>query len=666
MRERESSGLFFLALALAAALFGGAAGYAVFYFGDLPQVEQLEEYRPSVTSRMYAADGTELARFYIENRSPVPLAEVPQEMINALIAAEDAHFYSHHGIDFRGMARAMLRNIRAGKVLEGGSTLTQQLAKVLFLTPERSYTRKLKEMALALRIEQHYTKREILSFYLNQIYFGSGAYGIEAASRIYFGKSVKQLDLAECALLAGLPRSPRYYSPFKSLVGAKRRRSYVLNRMVADGFISSAAAAAAKQEPLPTTPPPAQAEKAPYFVEYVRQRVEDRFGSGILYSGGLRITTSLDPRLQTYAEEAIASGLERIEKRTRHKHAAPLQAALIAIEPSSGLIRAMVGGRDFASSQFNRACQAMRQPGSAFKPIIYADALAHGIGASELFDDSPLVVKTDHDTVWRPMNFTRTYLGPVTMRQALEQSLNIPTVRLLERIGIDSVITFARRIGITSPLSPYLSLALGSSVVSLSELTSAYAVFADHGLKLGPASIITVADRNGVVVYRDDAIPQVVMKPETAYLITYLLEGAIERGTGWEARSLGRPAAGKTGTTNDYHDAWFIGYTPNLVTGVWVGYDDSTSIGPRQTGARAALPIWLDFAKKALAGTTPKDFSVPQGVIFRDIDRRTGLLASETCGPAIREAYLPGTEPRTYCQGSSPQLEEPEEPDEAP
>ena len=662
------SPIFTLFLFLAAALIGGSAGFVLFSVWDLPEVQTLEEYKPSITSRVYSDKNRLLAEFYLENRTPVSLSGVPDQLIQALIATEDTRFYKHRGLDLRGIARAAYRNVRAGRIVEGGSTLTQQLAKILFLTPERSYDRKLKEIVLALKIEQRYTKREILSLYLNQIYFGSGAYGVEAAARIYFKKSAKDLNLTECALLAGLPRSPKHYSPFKEPGQALGRRAFVLNRMVALQVITPAQADEAKKAPLPVQPNITAGGPAPYFVEYIRQKVEERFGSSILYSGGINVTTSINDDLQTYAEEAVKSGLVKIERRLGKNKSAPspLQAALIAIEPTTGHIRAMVGGRDFGQSQFNRAWQAYRQPGSAFKPIIYGAALERGFGAADLLDDSPVTYKLDKKKTWSPENFTRTYQGAVTFRKALAQSLNIPTVRLLEKVGVDEAILYARKIGIKSPLAPYLSLALGSSDMTLLELTSAYGVFANHGVRLEPTAILMITDSTGRVLYSNDAVPHQAIKPDTAYLITNLLRGVIERGTAWKARELGRPAAGKTGTTNDYHDAWFIGYTPGITAGVWVGYDDHRSIGPRETGARAALPIWLDFMKKAHRDTEPEDFTVPDGIIFKQIDPRTGLLSTENCAQSIRDAFLPGTEPRKYCDEKATSVEEPVIRDEAP
>jgi penicillin-binding protein 1A len=666
MQNRGFSITLWMFLAATAVLVGGAAGYVVFTVADLPQVRSLEEYQPSIISHVYTDNHKLIAEFYLQNRTPVALEDVPENLIKALIATEDVRFYSHWGIDYRGIARALYRNLRARRVIEGGSTLTQQLAKVLFLTPERSYTRKLKELAVALRIEQCYTKREILTFYLNQVYFGSGAYGVEAAARIYFGKPARDLNIAECALLAALPRSPKYYSPFKSPANARSRRAYVLQRMVSTGIITDLQASEANKTPLPVQAAVKSGGPAPYFVEYIRQKVEERFGSSILYSGGLNIYTSLNDELQGYAEEAISAGIAKIEARLSKRGKAPLQAALFAMEPATGRIRAMVGGRDFTKSQFNRALQALRQPGSAFKPVIYAAAIENGFTASDLLDDSPLTIKIDRRKIWEPENFTRTYQGPVTLRRALGQSLNVPTIRLLEKVGIEETIGYARKLGIRSQLASYLSLALGSSDVTLAELTSAYSVFANRGTKIEPVSILTITDRAGRVLYMNDAAPEQAMKPETAYLTTYLLEGVIEHGTGWKARELGRPAAGKTGTTNDFRDAWFIGYTPGLVAGVWVGRDNQESIGPKETGARAALPIWLEFMKKAHADRPVEDFAAPDGIVFKQIDPGTGLLSTDHCRSSIREAYIPGTEPRRYCEESAPGSEEPQTQDEVP
>jgi penicillin-binding protein 1A len=666
---KRNSFILFITLALTAGLIGGASGFVIFSMWDLPEIEMLEEYRPSITSRVYTDNNRMLAEFYLENRTPVELNDVPEMLTQALLSAEDSRFYQHHGLDARGIARAMYRNLRAHRITEGGSTLTQQLAKVLFLSPDRTFTRKIKEMALALRIEQRYTKREILSLYLNQIYFGNGAYGAEAAARIYFSKPAKDLNLAECALLAGLPRSPKRYSPFKAPAGALARRAYVLSRMSRAGFISQLQADEAAREPLPVTPATTMRGADSYIVEYIRQKIEERFGSSILYSGGLNIYTSINDQFQEAAKQAVKAGLLQVEARHHQRSELPqppLQGALIAIEPSSGHILAMVGGRDYAESQFNRAWQALRQPGSAFKPLIYAEAIERGFGPSDLLDDSPLTVKLDRNKNWTPENFSRRFQGPVTLRRALTKSLNVPTVRLLDKLGIEPTVQFARSMGIRSPVAPYLSTALGSSDVTLFELTAAYSVLANHGIRIDPVAILQVTDSTGRVLFTSDSFPAQVVRPETAYIMTNLLRGVVDRGTAWKARELGRPVAGKTGTTNDYRDAWFIGYTPGLVAGVWVGYDDHRTIGPRETGARAALPLWLAFMKRALDGKDPEDFPPPEGIIVRQIDATTGLLSTEKCKDIIREAYVPGTEPRKYCPESTGGNEEPVAEDEAP
>lgn len=662
--------LLWVLLTACAAAAGGAAAFSIFAAWDLPEVEALEEFKPSVTSRIYSDANRLLAEFFIENRKPVSLADAPEMLLRAVIAVEDARFYEHHGIDFRGIARAFTRNIRAGKILEGGSTLTQQLSKVLFLTPERSYTRKFKELILALRIEQRYTKKEILSLYLNQIYFGNGAYGIEAAAQTYFGKSVRDLSLAECALLAGLPRSPKKYSPFQSRDEALSRRAYVLNRMAAAGIVTKAQADEAKLAPFPAQPTlsisgPAP---APYFIEYIRQKVEERFGTGILYSGGLHVYTSINDRFQSAAEQAVRAGLAKLDAQVGKKRRDTVfpQAALVAVEPATGYIKAMVGGRDFSKSQFNRAWQALRQPGSAFKPILYAAALERGFSPADILSDAPLTVKMNGGKPWNPENFTRTYRGPVTLRKALAQSLNVPTVRLLQKIGIRETVEFGHALGIKSPLTPVLSLALGSSDVTLLELTSAYAVFANHGVRIEPSAILSITDSSGRVLYSGDNLPVQAMSAQGAYLTTMLLKGVIEQGTGWKARGLGRPLAGKTGTTNDYRDAWFIGYSPALAAGVWVGFDDQRTLGSRATGSKAALPVWTEFMKQALADQEPQDFIAPPGIIFRQIDPRSGLLSTEACPATLREAFLEGTEPKRYCEDRGQPVDEPVDSDEAP
>ena len=460
--------LLFILLIGGAILIGAAAGVVAVHMSDLPEISAIEQYRPSATTRVYADNGELIAEFYMENRTPVPLGRVPKHVINAFLATEDPRFYRHSGIDLMGILRAMGSNVRAGRIVQGGSTITQQLAKLLFLMPEKSYARKLKEALLALQIERRYSKDEILSLYLNQAYLGSGAYGVDAAARTYFGKPVDQLTLAEGALIAGLPAAPNRYSPFNDPARALARRTHVLKRMEDEGFITRSQMAEAMREKLvPTKHPIYVSAKAPYFVEYVRQRLEDKYGSSTLYRGGLNVYTTLNMKMQELAEAALAKGLPAVVK--RHPGRNPdLQGALLAIEPHSGSIKAMVGGTDFARSQFNRAVQAERQPGSVFKPIVYCTAIERGKGPDDTLLDAPVSYPGSRPgQPWRPSNYENKFEGRITLRRALARSINTATVRLMDEVGVPTVIECAHRLGITSVLQPYLPLALGASDVTL-------------------------------------------------------------------------------------------------------------------------------------------------------------------------------------------------------
>jgi penicillin-binding protein 1A len=599
--------LFFIILAAVAILFGVTAGVFFVNASDLPEVNALEEYRPSATTRLFADDGSLLAEFYMENRTPIPLARIPKHVIDAFISTEDPRFYRHSGIDVTGVMRAMATNIRAGRIVQGGSSITQQLAKLLFLEPDKTLSRKLKEALLALQIERRYSKDEILNIYLNQVYLGSGAYGIEAAARTYFGKTTDQLTLAEGAMLAGLPAAPNKYSPINHLDRAYQRRGHVLRRMVDEGKITAAEAANAGKEPFVKQPAKEEHFKAPYFVEYIRQQLAEKYGSTALYRGGLNVYTTLDLQMQELAEKGVAKGLDALAKRHPRTEGGPIQGALLAIDPGSGQIKAMVGGRDFSKSEFNRSTQALRQPGSSFKPFVFAAAIDKGYRPEDIVMDTPVAYPgAKAGVLWRPGNFENKFEGAVTLRRALAHSINVVAVKLLADVGIPVVIDYARRLGITSPLNPYLPLALGASDVTLIEMTSAYAAFDNLGVHTTPVGVEKITDREGRVV--EEVLPKTsqAISPDTAAMMTGMMAEVIQHGTGWEARVLGRPTAGKTGTTSDYKDAWFIGFIPNMVVGVWVGYDDHKPIGSKETGARAALPIWLDFMKNYT-----KDMKVP-------------------------------------------------------
>jgi penicillin-binding protein 1A len=611
---------------------------------DLPSVKALEEYAPSPGSKVYADDDELLTEFQAERRIFVPLREIPHSLRDAVIAVEDHRFYSHHGVDVRGILRAAYANFRHGRIVEGGSTITQQLAKVLFLTPDRSFQRKLKEAALALEFENRYPKDRILELYLNQIYLGHGAYGVEAAARTYFGKSVRELTLAQAALLAGLPRAPGSYSPFDRPELARSRRAHVLDRMRELGYISEAEARAARAASLALVPPERRRSTGQYFLEYLERSLEAKFGSDLIYKGGLSIYTTLHPVMQKTAEQALRQGLEALAVRHGAKGdavaAAMPQGAVLVIEPQTGYIKALVGGADFARSEFNRAIHARRQPGSAFKPFVYVAALEAGWTPTDLIDDSPVSFVAGPGKVWEPENYDGKFRGPITLQQAIEESVNIAAVKLIRDVGTSRVIDVARRLGIQSPLQDNLTLGLGSSDVTLLELTAAYAALANLGVRMDPIAVRYVTDAQGRLV--EENIPQgrEAVSPAVAAHLTQMLRGAVDRGTAVQARVLGRPLAGKTGTTNDFSNAWFVGYTPSVAVGVWVGHDRVRSLGRDETGARAALPIWIALMREILKDRPPEDFPSPDGL---PRPRRDPLTVTTAPPPAMPAD--PGTPP---------------------
>ena len=602
---------------------------------NLPDVSSMADYQPHAASLIFDKDGETIGWSFTENRQLADLDEIPKLLINAFVAAEDARFFQHQGVDAWSIVRAFVHNIKDGG-RQGASTITQQVARSLLLSPEKTYTRKIKEAILAYRIDKFLSKNDILHIYLNQIYLGEGAYGVVAAAHTYFGKPVRDLNLAEISILAGLPQAPSRYSPFKHFERAKNRQVYVLNRMAEDGYITPTAARKAYADPLlwaAQAGPPAVAE---YFVQQVKNYVSDTYGRGLLNEGGLKIYTSLDLNLQKNATNAVQQGLDQWKIRQPEAGGAP-QSALVCIEAGSGKVLALVGGAEFKASQFNRATQARRQPGSAFKPIIYATALGKGFTPNSIIDDSPVEFKSGTG-IWRPKNYNGKFAGPTTLRNALIHSNNIVTIKLLQAIGTTPTIKMAHDMGISSPLTPNLSLALGSSVVSLMELTAAYAVFADSGQYRPPVLIEKIIDRNGKVLEQVNSKPSQVLDPRVAYQVTYLLKGVIEEGTGKKAKGIPF-SAGKTGTTDQNIDAWFIGYTPRLVTGVWMGYDKLQSLGKKETGGQAASPAWLAFMSGASDYQASNDFPVPEGITFIPIANQEGTLEYQDPGDTLKEAF---------------------------
>ena len=726
---------------------------------DLPTFDSFKDYQPSLVSRVYADNGEIIGQFFNERRLYTPIDQIPQRLTQAVIAVEDSRFLEHPGLDIVGIGRAAWTNLKKGGRFQGASTITQQLARALFLSPERTYTRKIKELILAIKMEWVLTKDQILEMYLNQIYFGHGAYGIAAATLTYFDKSVTELSLPEAAFLAGLPKAPNTYSPFRNPDLAKSRKELVLHRMIQSGFISDEEAQVAIGKTLNYRRQSIE-RIGSYFIEEVRQHLVERYGESLVYKGGLQIYTTLNIPMQKLAEESLHQGLRQVDKRqgwrgplghvqltkdfvpsdeypelqspqaalnhglyrglvtkvskksaniligntykgsisledmkwaqrrlkditdldtaVTQKEATPQQilnvgdivevlpkndtlesgtfvleqtplveGSLLALDPRTGAVQAMVGGYDFNRSQFNRAVAARRQPGSAFKPLIYAAALQEGLTPATLILDAPVVYQDEElDRVWKPENYEKRFYGTISLREALRHSRNAATVRLLEQIGVPKVVTIANDLGIQSPLSQDLSLALGSSSVTLQEITSAYGVFSNQGMWLRPYQITLVQDMKGEILEQHLFEPRQAMIQENAYLTTNMLMDVIQSGTGRRAKKIGRPLAGKTGTTNGYNDAWFVGYAPNLATGVWVGFDSVRTLGRLESGAHAALPIWTQFMGKALRELPVMTFRIPEGIQFAQIDTTTGDLPTKRSRNLSTEVFRKGTEPK--------------------
>ena len=684
---------------LLALTWGIELGIINFLLQESPAVQALEKYQPSLITKIYAENGEVIAEFFAEKRILSSLAEIPPYLKKAVVVTEDGNFFKHWGIDFRGIIRALKANILAGGTVQGGSTITQQLARNLFLTRERTLERKIREAVLSLQIEKKYSKDEIMELYLNQIYLGRGAYGVAAASWNYFSKPLEEINLSEAAFLAGLPRAPGFYSPFRHQKRALDRRNYVLNRMLKTGFISREEEQAARAYPIEfKTSRPSAYHKAPYFVEYVRRYIVANYGENLLYRGGLKVYTTLDTRLQEIAEKALIEGLEYFDKNRppieEPEETPKLQGALVAMTPRTGYIKVMVGGRDFKKSSFNRAVQAHRQPGSAFKPFVYTAAIDRGWRTSDVIDDAPLIYDFEENRLyeiqpgrqlekfkefmaletesielnvelteeekeeqfealkkryWAPENYEKEFFGPTTLMKALERSRNVATIKLLNKTGVDNVVSCAEKMmNITGKLGAHYSLALGTSELTAMELASGYSVLANHGIRTKPIAITTILDSSGNLLEENLPQEKEVIKESTAYIVTKMLEGVILRGTGTRAR-IGRPAAGKTGTTNDYTEAWFAGYTPDLVAAVYTGYDNRLSLGEKQTGGHVAAPIWAAFMEAALKNVPPEPFPKPENIVFAQIDPYTGLLAQDYCPEKINAPFVKETEPVLNC-----------------
>ena len=724
---------------------GTVAGSVATGFVRVPRVSELATYRPDIITQITARDGSTIARYAIERRILVSRAQIPTVVRNAIVATEDKNFFEHGGIDVRRTVSALMTNLQARGYAQGGSTLTQQLARAIFLSPQKTLSRKVNEALVAFEIERRYSKDQILTMYANEIYLGHGNYGVEAACRYYFGKSVGEVTLAEAALLAGIVQRPEDQSPFRNPELARSRRATALRRMESAGFITEAQRRAADAEPLPTAPSLAESIVGPYFCEEIRQYLERTYGEKDLYGRGLRVESTLDPEMQAWAEESLGWGLRQISRRHGFKRPRNLtaegyrdlesyvdpswegvrvsegqtlrgvvmavgaagadvrvgketlvlpnsgaawtgvpsvakllkngdlvtvtavlgkdgkvvlsldqdpreQGAVVVLENASGAVRAMVGGYDWTQSKFNRATQALRQAGSAFKPFVYLTAFEQGYTAADTVFDGPLSIVIDpRQPPYRPGNYDGKFHGIVTFRRALEHSYNIPTVRIGQMVGLQNVIETAHRMGVRQNLQAYPSMPLGAFEVTLLEMTAAYSVFANQGLAFSPYLIERITDANGDVLEQTHPDAREVETPQNAFQLLQVLKGVTQRGTAASAARLKMNIAGKTGTTNDFTDAWFIGCTPRYTIGVWVGNDQKTqTIGKGADGAKVALPIWIRLVEKMRDGgriDPQEDFEVPANIVLTPVDYDTGLKATADTPIPVLEAFVSGTQP---------------------
>lgn len=753
-----------VALFVVAAMAGILSGVLFAYGGDLPQISALDNYAPSTITRVYAADGSAIGEFAVQRRLVIGYDDISPTFRQAIIAAEDAGFDSHFGLSVSAIALRLTRDVleavqamvtRRPSRPAGASTITQQLARnmfpqtVGFQLGDVSVERKIKEAIVAMQIEKRFTKQEILTFYANQMLFGHGTYGVEAASRLYFGKSAKTLSLEEAALLAGIVQSPARQSPYVNMEAAKRRRAYVLQRMADERFITQAQADAAKATPIVTRGQPNQQPGiAPFFVEEIRKHLEQQYGAKALYENGLSVTTTLDVKLQEAANQAIETGLRSYDKRhgwrrparnviaehqvidkfkddrwnrpivagdivpalvvtapktgparvrlgrmtadlgregyawTRRTSAADLfkpgdlidvrvtkvddagatasvsleqtplaEGALVAIDNRSGRIRAMVGGWSFGRSKFNRAVQAYRQLGSTFKPIVYTTAIDRGFTPASILIDAPVAYPSGNDQIYTPQNYDHKFEGPITLRHALEESRNVPAIKMMAELEPKSVLDYAKRFGFEENFPPYLPIALGAGDATLLEVTSAYTVFPNQGVRMKPFEVLKVEDREGNLLEENRSEPVGVIRADTAFVMTNLLRGVIVRGTAQRAAGMAAmwPLAGKTGTVDDNTDAWFVGFDPDITVGVWIGFDEKKSLGGAEQGSLAALPMWMDFMKAYINGRPdkddPPDFEAPANIVFLSVDASTGAILPSNSAGGVHEAFIAGTQP---------------------
>jgi penicillin-binding protein 1A len=665
--------IFFILCCIAVLALGAIIGILHDFSQELPPLSGLEEYKLLTGTKVFDKNNELVKLFASERRRRVSINEVPDTLIHALIAIEDENFYEHYGIDFKAVIRALLANISSGGIAQGASTITQQLARNMFLTPDQTIERKIKEMLLALRIERSFSKDQILEMYLNKTYFGGGNYGIESAANNFLGKTVSELTLPECALLARLPQAPSYLNPLVNYDEAVRRSKVVLTRMYELNYITEEQYKRAYNDTIIIKQKKVPKDPADYFLEYVRQYVEKKYGTAALYTGGLNVYTTLDLDLTNYADSVFNDHLRSLENRlgydvkyddfpsdTTDIETKYVQGGIFAIDPNTGYVPVMIGGRNFNHSKFNRMLQAKRQPGSAFKPFLYTAALANGYTPATMINDQPIVFIQGDSVFWKPTNYSDKFYGLTRLRTALKHSRNIPSIKMIYDIGPEEVVRYARLLGIECHLSPTLSLALGTSDVYPAEFITAYSPFANGGERIEPIYIKRIEDESGNILESHTPHRSRVLSRQLAYIMTSLMESVANGGTAAGIRSRGftLPVAAKTGTTDNFQDAWCIGYTTQLVLGIWVGFDDNTTLGKGQAGAYVAVPPWPYIMNRTIYNNSPKDstgkaiidrklyeFPRPDGIKTVTICDTTGLLAQPFCQNVYEEFFIEGTEP---------------------
>jgi penicillin-binding protein 1A len=622
---------------------GAGIGAYVFRLPELNEIKRLETYTPPLITKIYSSDKQLISQLYSERRIRLDLDDFSPHLINALIATEDRKFFDHSGISPKGMLRALIKNIATASFAQGASTLTQQLAKTLFLSPEKKIKRKLIEIILAFQIEKKYTKNEIIALYLNQVYFGSGAYGAESAARTYFNKSAADLNIAEAALIAGMPKAPSYLSPLVNPEPALQRRNQVLINMLSENKISKKDYDKYINSEIKLETSDFSTKNYAWFTSLVRQKLEEQLGYELLYKSGLKIHTSLNSKIQDAVQKSIEKNMPLLEKRMKaRKISSKPECAVIAIDVNSGKILALAGGRDYSKSKFNRALYAKRQPGSSFKPFVYALAVKEGYQQNKALRDVPTIFNVYGNKDWIPNNFSRTFSGETTIRKALALSKNIPVVRLLETLNPENLVEFAKDFGFTTKLGATLSLALGSYETTLAELTSAYSVFPARGFYRKPWYIDSITKDDEILYSRDKGMAKKVYPEKEAAVMVDILQAVIEEGTGKRTKINGYPLAGKTGTTDNYRDALFVGFSPSVALGVWVGCDDSSSLGHLETGARAALPIWRDIMKYIAENRKyPEYFPVPDDIVYKKFDPDSGKIIDTAEKKGVIGIFIP-------------------------